>query len=55
MEDKTIQILRSSLEKSPELWDTRQHLAELLWAQGDIQGTSDVLGGAPQWPSDVAL
>ena len=54
MEDKTIQILRSSLEKSPELWDTRQHLAELLWAQGDIQGTSDVLGGAPQWPSDEA-
>ncbi|MGI9241376.1 MAG: hypothetical protein ACR2RV_11285 [Verrucomicrobiales bacterium] len=52
MEDKTIQILRSTLERSPELWDSRQQLAELLWAQGDVQGTSDVLSSAPQWPSD---
>ena len=54
MEDKTIQILRSTLEKSPDLWETRQHLAELLWAAGDVQGTSDVLSHAPQWPSDEA-
>ncbi len=52
MEDKTIQILRSTLEQTPERWESRQQLAELLWARGDIQGTSDVLSGAPQWPSD---
>jgi len=54
MEDKTIQILRSTLEKSPELWDTRQHLAELLWASGDVQGTADVLAATPEWPEDEA-
>ncbi|MFT5408893.1 MAG: hypothetical protein ACI8XO_005140 [Verrucomicrobiales bacterium] len=52
MEDKTIQILQSTLERSPELWDTRQQLAELLWSSGDVQGTSDVLSSAPEWPSD---
>lgn len=54
MDDKTIQILRNTLEKNPDLWDTRQHLAELLWAAGDVQGTADILSATPEWPEDEA-
>ena len=48
--NKTIEILKHALERSPEDWETRRHLAELLLEQGAHGDAQDILAAAPEVP-----
>lgn len=50
--NKTIKILRVALDASPESWETRRHLAELLMEEGQYREARELLLGAPTVPSD---
>ena len=50
--NKTIQILTAALEKDPESWETRRHLAELLLAEDATTEARAILAEAPFVPEN---
>lgn len=51
--NKTLKILRTALDASPDNWETRRHLVELLEEEGDTDGAMDLLLAAPAVPLEA--
>ncbi|MEM7385941.1 MAG: tetratricopeptide repeat protein, partial [Verrucomicrobiota bacterium] len=49
--DKTLKVLENALQSDPENWETRRHLVELLYEQGEGEQAGELLTEAPEIPA----